>query len=89
MKKNSPLYFFLFGILFYEIILPILSNITEVINGHCQLLQGKQAVKMTEYNEKVRKYKASLEETEIDTSVIGFSIPNSNYDENEEEEDDE
>ena len=87
MKKNSPLYFFLFGILFYEIILPILSNVTEVINGFCQLAQGKQAVKMTEYNEKVRKYKEKLAAEGESVSAIGFSIPT--YEDNEEEDDDE
>lgn len=87
MKKNSPLFFFLFGILFYEIIFPILSNIAEVINGFCQLIQGKQAIKMTEYNEKVRAYKKSLEESNESTSVIGFSIPNYEDDDDEEEDD--
>ena len=87
MKKHSPLYFFLFGILFYEIILPILSNIADVINGFCQLVQGKQAVKMTEYNEKVRAYKESLEKGDEKTSVIGFTVSNEDYDYDEEEDD--
>ena len=85
--KKSPLYFFLFGILFYEIILPILSNVMEIINGFCQLAVGKQAVQMTKYNEAIAKYKESLNNESEQTSVIGFSIPS--YSDDEEEEDDE
>ena len=54
---KTPLFFFLFGILFYEIIFPILSGLSEVIQGALQLLLGKQAVKMAKYNEEIAKYK--------------------------------
>lgn len=38
---GKQLLFFLFGILFYEIILPILSSLLEVIQGALQLILGK------------------------------------------------
>lgn len=86
MKKKSSLHFFLLGILFYEIILPILSNVMEVINGGLQLIVGKQAVQMSKYNETIAKYKEKMSKDQESTSVIGFSIPSYS---DEEEEDDE
>jgi len=87
MNNKTPLYFFLFGILFYEIIFPILSGLTEVIQGFFQLLLGKQAMKMTEYNEAIEKYKKEHEQEPESTTCIGFQIPSCSDDE--EEEDDE
>lgn len=79
--------FFLFGILFYEIIFPILSGLSEVIQGCFQLILGKQAVEMTKYNEAIEKYKEELNKEPQQTSVIGFHIPS--YSDDEEDEDDE
>jgi hypothetical protein len=67
----KELLFFLFGILFYEIIFPVLSGLSEVILGHFQLHLGKQAVKMAEYNATIEKYKEENEK-EQSTSLIGF-----------------
>ena len=87
MNKKTPLYFFLFGILFYEIIFPILSGLSEVIQGGLQLLLGKQAVKMTKYNETIAKYKEEQEKEPEHTFCVGFQVPS--YSDDEEEEDDE
>lgn len=38
MKKKSSLHFFLFGILFYEIIFPILSELGNTLVGFLQIL---------------------------------------------------
>ena len=79
--------FFLFGILFYEIIFPILSGISEVIQGGLQLLLGKQAVEMTKYNEAIEKYKEELNKEPTQTFAMGFQVPSNSDDE--EDEDDE
>ena len=79
--------FFLFGILFYEIIFPILSGISEVIQGGLQLLLGKQAVEMTKYNEAIEKYKEELNKEPTQTFAMGFHIPS--HSDDEEDEDDE
>ena len=79
--------FFLFGILFYEIIFPILSGISEVIQGGLQLLLGKQAVEMTKYNEVIEKYKEELNKEPTQTFAMGFQVPSNSDDE--EDEDDE
>ena len=86
MKKKSSLYFFLFGILFYEIIFPILTEIGNTIVGLLRLLQGKEAVKLAKFNKEVSELKG--EGGEEHTSVIGFCVPNA-LDDEEEEEDDE
>ena len=72
MKKKSPLYFFFLGILFYEIIFPILSGISEVIQGGLQLILGKQAVQMTKYNEAIEKYKEEQNKESEKTFCMGF-----------------
>lgn len=72
MKKKTPLFYFLFGILFYEIIFPILSGLSEVIQGGFQLLLGKQAVKMTKYNEAIEKYKEEQNKEPQQTFCMGF-----------------
>lgn len=84
MKKKSSLYFFLFGILFYEIIFPILTEIGNTIVGLLRLLQGKEAVKLAKFNKEVSELKG--EEGEEQTNVIGFCVPNA-LDEEEEEDD--
>ena len=83
----KELKFFLFGILFYEIIFPILSGIGEVIQGFLQLILGKQAVQMTKYNEAIEKYKEELNKEPEQTFAMGFHIPSHRDDE--EDEDDE
>lgn len=83
----KELKFFLFGILFYEIIFPILSGISEVIQGFLQLILGKQAVQMTKYNKAIEKCKEELNKEPEQTFAMGFHIPS--YSDDEEEEDDE
>ncbi len=88
MKKHySPLCFFLFGILFYEIIFPILSSVGEVIQGGLQLILGKQAVQMTKYKKTIEKYKAEQNKEPEHTFCMGFHVPSNSDDE--EDEDDE
>lgn len=83
----KELKFFLFGILFYEIIFPILSGLSEVIQGFFQLILGKQAVEMTKYNEAIEKYKEELNKEPQQTFAMGFHIPS--HSDDEEDEDDE
>ena len=86
MKKKTPLFYFLFGILFYEIIFPILSGLSEVIQGVFQLLLGKQAVKMTKYNEAIEKYKEEQNKEPQQTFCMGFQVPSCSDDEEEDDE---
>ena len=79
--------FFLFGILFYEIIFPILSGLSEIIQGKFQLILGKQAVEMTKYNEAIEKYKEEQNKEPQQTFCMGFQVPSCNDEEFEEEED--
>ena len=83
----KELKFFLFGILFYEIIFPILSGLNEIIQGFFQLILGKQAVEMTKYNEAIEKYKGELNKESNHSFAVGFHVPS--YSDDEEDEDDE
>lgn len=83
----KELKFFLFGILFYEIIFPILSGLNEIIQGFFQLILGKQAVEMTKYNEAIEKYKEELNKESNRSFAVGFHVPS--YSDDEEDEDDE
>ena len=85
MKEHKGLWFFLFGILFYEIIFPILDGIANTLLGYLQLVQGKQAVKMSEYKKKIQDLENEDEEPHH-TVAMGFQISPNNE---EWEEDDE
>lgn len=63
--KNKGLFFFIFGILFYEIIFPILDGISTCILGWLQLIQGRQAVQMTKYQKEIQDLKDDDDDEEL------------------------
>lgn len=74
------LIYFVLGILFVEIILPILEQLSAVLVSWLEVVKGKATVHITCMNDEIQKM--GLPETS--THVIGFHIP-----QDEEEEDDE
>lgn len=74
------LIYFVLGILFVEIILPILEQLSAVLVSWLEVTKGKATVHITRMNDEIQKM--GLPETS--THVIGFHIP-----QDEEEEDDE
>lgn len=83
--KNKGLFFFIFGILFYEIIFPILDGLSTCILGYFQLIQGKQAVQLTKYQKEIQDLNPDKDE-EL-TPAIGFHV--NCFKDSEEEEDQE
>lgn len=75
------LIYFVLGILFVEIILPILEQLSAVLVSWLEVVKGKATVHITRMNDEIQKM--GLPETS--THVIGFRIPQ----DDEEEEDDE
>ena len=74
------LIYFVLGILFVEIILPILEQLSAVLVSWLEVAKGKATVHITRMNNEIQKM--GLPETS--THVIGFQIS-----QDEEEEDDE
>ena len=83
--KNKGLFFFIFGILFYEIIFPILDGLSTCILGHFRLIQGKQAVQLTKYQKEIQDLNPDNDK-EL-TPAIGFHV--NCFGDSEEEEDQE
>lgn len=75
--------YFILGILFIQIILPIIDEVFAVLLTYLEVLKGKASYKVAKYNVEIQKLG---EEEEIAHNVIGFAIPT---DENQEEEEDE
>lgn len=70
------LYYFILGILFVQIISPLLDCIATVIAALLEVFKGKCSVKLTEYNCQIQKMTKELELDDTDTRVIGFAVNN-------------
>ena len=70
---------------------PLLDNLFNTIAVFFQLLQGKMAVKITEYSVKTTRLKDQLgdKDAQSSTHVVGFVIPDQEEEEEEYYEEDE
>lgn len=80
MKK---VYCFIFGIVAYISLIPILESITEVICSNLEILKGIATKKVLKINKEINDLQSELEP--IDTNCIGFEIPSEEYYEDDEE----
>lgn len=60
--------YFLLGIMFYELIFPLLNTIIEVLTLKLELFKAKSSLEITKINSKIKK-----ETREEHTRVIGFT----------------
>lgn len=60
--------YFLLGIMFYELIFPLLNTIIEVLTLKLELFKAKSSLEITKINSKIKK-----ETREERTRVIGFT----------------
>lgn len=72
---------FIFGIIFIAFLYPIGDSLVGLLTTFLELVKGKITLKIAEYNSQIEKLAA---EQEIVTPIVGFAIPNTE----EEEEDD-
>lgn len=68
--------YFILGILFVQIILPILDGLASALITWLEVLKGVATVKITAMNEQIQKM--GLPETS--THVIGFAVNNEEED---------
>lgn len=81
MKKNKSLIALLFGIAIPTIIMPIISDIVEIIDNFSEIIKGYEIKKITKLNIENTKLAEELEtlQTPCDTNAIGFEVPSEEY----------
>ena len=84
MKKNNSLLSYLLGIASAILFIPLFESIAEVICGYVELLKIQSTKAVLKGNTEIAKLQAENEKenTDISTSVIGFSYtpPDEDYD---------
>lgn len=65
---------FIGGMLTVIIAIPILEEITEIVCGYLEALKGNSTKKILEVNKAIQELQSQIEP--IDTSCIGFQVPN-------------
>lgn len=65
------LYYFIFGILFASIIMPILNSISDCACSRMEQYKAKCALTISKINKKIEEYS----EVPINEHPIGFQIP--------------
>lgn len=65
------MYYFIIGILFIDIIIPILENLTSCIITKLEVYKAKYALKITEINNSIEDITSQSETCQS----IGFSMP--------------
>ena len=75
MKKNNSLLSYLLGIASAILFIPLFESIAEVICGYVELLKIHSTKAVLKGNTEIAKLQAENEKenTEVSTSVIGFS----------------
>lgn len=78
--------YFILGVLFIELGLPIIEAVSVVIVTGLEVLKGRLNLTISKYNVQIQKLGAELDKSDS-SHPIGFILPT--IDEEEEEEDDE
>lgn len=79
------LFYFIFGIIFEDALMPLIVSFTEFIQLILEKHKGKMAVEVAKHNQEVQKITEELEKPYEETSVIGFQVPSPSDEEDEEE----
>lgn len=76
---------FIGGMLTVIVATPILEEVTEIVCGYLEVLKGNSTKKVLEVNKVIQELQTQIEP--IETSCIGFQVPNQEeeYDEDWEE----
>lgn len=85
------LLYFILGILFIEVAIPIIESFVSLILSWIEVAKGKASLiiaKLSADIQKIQKENALLDDTTVHR-VIGFTLPDSAEDYEEEEEDEE
>jgi len=77
MIKNKSLIALLFGIAIPTVIMPIISDIVEIIDNFSEIIKGYEIKKITKLNIENTKLAEELEvlQTPVATQAIGYEIP--------------
>lgn len=78
------LIFFILGIIFIELIIPVIEALTIVIVTALEVAKGKLNMIISNYNIRIQKMAEELEPE--NTHAIGFVVQNNEPDEEEEDE---
>ena len=85
------LLYFILGILFIEVAIPVVESFVSLILSWIEVAKGKASLKITKLSadiQKIQKENARSDDTTVHR-VIGFTLPDSAEDYEEEEEDEE
>ena len=85
------LLYFILGILFVEIVIPVIESFVSLILTWIEAAKGKASLTITKLSadiQKIQKESAVSEDT-VAPRVIGFTLPDTTEDYEEEEEDEE
>ena len=78
------LIFFILGIIFIELIIPVIEDLTIVIVTALEVAKGKLNMTISNYNIQIQKMAEELEPE--NTHAIGFVVQNNEPEEEEEDE---
>lgn len=78
------LIFFILGIIFIELIIPVIEALTIVIVTALEVVKGKLNMTISNYNIRIQKMAEELEPE--NTHAIGFVVQNNEPEEEEEDE---
>ena len=83
-----PLVWFIFGILFAELLLPLLKKLGELIATRLEKTEAKLSESINESNIKMKQALASVDKDDMPKYQIGFAIPACDEEEEEDIDDD-
>lgn len=75
--------YFILGIIFIEVFLPILESIIGLIATYIEVLKGKMSIRIAEINIQLEQIKDTTTINNKKAYSIGFKIPDSNDKEDE------
>ncbi len=86
MVAFLKLFYFIFGIIFEDALMPLIVSCTECIQLALEKRKGKMAVEVAKHNQEVQKLSEESEKPYEETNVIGFQAPDLSDAEEDEEE---
>lgn len=77
------LLYFILGILFYAIVIPLIESLVVLIATFIEVIKGKLTVKITQSNVKIQQLTDGYENSP--KNAIGFTVDSKKYYENEDD----
>jgi hypothetical protein len=81
----KQLKYFLGGIIFYAVAIPVIESLAESAVTALELLKGKVSIPVLKMNQSIQKLQ--VDDEEISTNVIGFQIPSEEEWDNDDDDD--